>query len=75
MELDTLAPYLVLFLPMILSIYYKDRAVVVLATDAQGTLKATFSVQSVKTLLRHVFQCFYLTGIFLLHISHQMAQK
>ena len=42
MELDTLAPNLVLCLPVILSIYYKDRAVVVLATGIQGILKATF---------------------------------
>lgn len=42
MELYTLAANLVWGLPMVLCIYYKDRAVVVLAAGIQSILKATF---------------------------------
>ena len=40
MDQDTLASNLVMCLPMVLSIYYKNTAVVVLATGIQGILKA-----------------------------------
>lgn len=49
MELDTLAPILVSYLPTILSIYDKDNSMVVVATGIQGILKATFRYKVLST--------------------------